>query len=200
LVWQNAQSMARRLLYVVRHGETDWNAAERWQGQTDIPLNANGRAQALAVARALRAEGLSGVVTSDLSRAHETARIVAAELGIPVAYVDAALRERSFGSFEGLTREECERLQPEAWRLWLAGRRLPVGAETREALSTRVVAAIGRAAERVAREDAPALVVTHGAALRAIVAAATGELPAPVKNGGLWRVVWDERLVEAEGV
>jgi broad specificity phosphatase PhoE len=192
--------MPRRMLYVVRHGETDWNAAQRWQGHTDIPLNANGRAQALAVGHALRTAGLSGAVASDLSRAHETAQIIALELGIAVAYVDAALRERSFGCFEGLTREECERIHPDAWRAWLAERRPPVGAETRDALTARVVAALGRTAERVAREDAPALVVTHGGALRAIVAAATGELPAPVKNGAVWRVTWDDGPVGAEEV
>jgi broad specificity phosphatase PhoE len=192
--------MARRLLYVVRHGETDWNAAERWQGQTDVPLNENGRLQARAVARALRTAGLSGAVASDLSRAHETARIVAAELGIAVAYVDAELRERSFGCFEGLTREECERLQPEAWRMWLADRHLPVGAETHEALTARVLAAMGRAADGVARENAPALVVTHGGALRAIVQAATGKRPAPVKNGAVWRIAWEERPLWAEAL
>jgi broad specificity phosphatase PhoE len=192
--------MARRWLYLVRHGETDWNAAERWQGHTDIPLNAKGRVQARAVAEVLRGAGLSGVVASDLSRAHETGRIIAAELGLAVAYLDARLRERTFGCFEGLTRGECERLQPEAWRLWLSERRPPAGAETRGALTARVVAAMGRAAESVARDDAPALVVTHGGALRAIVEAATGELPAPVKNGAVWRVGWQEGLVGAEEV
>src|SRR5260370_5970180 len=98
--------MARRLLYVVRHGETDWNAAHRWQGQTDVPLNANGRSQARAVAAALRAP-LSGVVASDLSRAAETARIVAPELGIAGSYFDSALRPRSFGCLARLTRDSC---------------------------------------------------------------------------------------------
>src|SRR5271167_1540411 len=84
--------VARRLIYLVRHGETDWNAAERWQGHTDIPLNATGRAQADAVAEALSGAGLAGVVASDLSRAQETANIIAARLGIGVAYVDADLR------------------------------------------------------------------------------------------------------------
>jgi len=190
----------RRLLYLVRHGETDWNAAERWQGHTDVPLNATGRAQAHAVAETLRALRLSGVVASDLSRAQETARIVAIELGIGVVYFDPALRERSFGCFEGLTREECERLHPEAWRAWLSERRPPAGAEAHESLAARVVAAVARAAEEVARDDAPALIVTHGGSLRAVVAAATGKLPGPVKNAGVWRVVWEGGLVDAEPV
>ncbi|HZU83147.1 MAG TPA: histidine phosphatase family protein, partial [Polyangiaceae bacterium] len=133
---------SRRVVYAVRHGETDWNAAQRWQGHTDVPLNDRGRAQARAVARSLRATGLAGVVASDLSRATETARIIAAELGIAVQYLDAAWRERSFGCFEGLTRAECEQLHPEAWRVWLAERRPPAGAEPHEALTARVVGAL----------------------------------------------------------
>jgi len=187
-----------RFLYLVRHGETDWNAAERWQGHTDIPLNATGRAQARALAQTLRSLGFAGVVASDLSRAQETAHIVAAELGLRVAYVDAALRERSFGCFEGLTREECDRLHPVAWRAWLADRRAPEGGEPHESLTARVVAGVARAAQVVARDDAPALVVTHGGSLRAVVAAATGKLPGPVKNTEVWRVTWEEGLVGAE--
>jgi broad specificity phosphatase PhoE len=192
--------MVHRLLYVVRHGETDWNATHRWQGQTDVPLNENGRSQARAVAKALREQPLSGVVASDLARAVETARIIAAELGVVVQYLDSALRERSFGCFEGLTRDECERLHPEAWRLWLAERRPPLGGEPNEPFAARVVAAMQRVAEQVARAGAPALVVTHGGAMRAAVAAATGTMPAPVKNGALWRIAWEGRLVSAEEV
>ncbi|MBV9947858.1 MAG: histidine phosphatase family protein, partial [Myxococcales bacterium] len=60
---------AARLLYLVRHGETDWNAALRWQGHTDVPLNANGRAQARLLAAWAREVGLAGIVASDLCRA-----------------------------------------------------------------------------------------------------------------------------------
>ncbi|HEY3820836.1 MAG TPA: histidine phosphatase family protein [Polyangiaceae bacterium] len=188
----------RRLVFVARHGETDWNAAGRWQGHTDVPLNENGRAQARALATRLRASRLAGVVASDLSRAHETARIVAVELGLAVAYVERALRERSFGVFEGLTRAECETRHAEAWRSWLAHRKEPEGAEGLEALTGRVVAAVGRAAETVAREGAPALVVTHGGSLRSVVASVTGELPPLVENGAVWVLVWEGRLVGAE--
>jgi broad specificity phosphatase PhoE len=190
--------MIRRVLYVARHGETDWNAANRWQGQTDVPLNAQGRAQARALADALRSVRLSGIVASDLSRAQETADIVAAELAVPLVYVDIALRERSLGCFEGLTGDECKKLHPEAWRVWKAERRPPEGAETPDELQARVMEAIARVAQRVATDEAPALVVTHGGALRAIVAVATGEQPAPVKNGAIWRVGWAGRPVCAE--
>jgi probable phosphoglycerate mutase len=188
-----------RLLYVARHGETDWNAQMRWQGHTDVPLNDTGRAQARALAQALRSSSpLAGVVASDLARAHETARIVAAELGLAVAYVDPGLRERAFGVFEGLTREECETLHAEAWGAWLESKRPPRGGEEHEALTVRVVAAVCRVAEQVATEEAPALVVTHGAALRALVTATTGEVPPPVKNGAVWRFVWQGRIAAAE--
>jgi broad specificity phosphatase PhoE len=192
--------MGRRLLYLARHGETDWNAAGRWQGHTDIPLNGKGRAQAEAVADALQGVGLSGIVSSDLSRAYETAQIVGERLGLPVAYVDTDLRERAFGPFEGLTREECVRLHPEAWRAWIEEHRPPEGAEGRPALATRVAAAIARAAQQVAFRDSPALVVTHGGALRAAIALATGSLPAPIANGAIWRVEWDEQIVAAEAL
>lgn len=196
-VYSGSDRVPRRLIYLVRHGETDWNAAERWQGHTDIPLNATGRAQAHAVAEALSGVGLSGIVASDLSRAQETASIVAARLGIGVAYLDAALRERTFGCFEGLTRKECEQLHPEAWRAWLAERRAPPGGEAPETLTARVVTGIARAAEHVARSDAPALVVTHGGSMRAVLTVATGEVPGPIKNGAVWRVEWDQGLVGA---
>jgi len=187
-----------RLLYVARHGETDWNVQMRWQGHTDVPLNETGRAQARALAHSLRRSNLAGVVASDLSRAHETARIVAVELGLAVAYVDPGLRERAFGVFEGLTREECETLHAEAWAAWLESKRPPQGGEAHEVLTARVVSAVCRVAERVATEEAPALVVTHGAALRALVTQATGEVPPPVKNGAVWRIVWEGRIAAAE--
>jgi len=187
----------RRLVFVARHGETDWNAAGRWQGHTDVPLNENGRAQAKALAGRLREARLAGVVASDLSRAHETARIVAADLGVTLAYVERDLRERSFGVFEGLTRAECETQHAEAWAAWLAHRKPPEGAEGIDVLTGRIVAAVGRAAEGVAREGEPVLVVTHGGALRSVVASVTGELPPLVENGAVWVLVWEGRLVGA---
>jgi len=189
-----------RLLYLARHGETDWNAAGRWQGHTDVPLNESGRAQARALAGALGPLGIGGAVASDLARAHETARIVATGLGVSVAYTDRDLRERSFGVFEGLTREECAEQHAEAWRAWTEHRITPGGAETQETIAARMVAAVTRVATEVARDDAPALVVTHGGALRALVSAVTGQMPPFVKNGEVWEVTWDRRLVAARPV
>jgi broad specificity phosphatase PhoE len=140
---------AERHLLLVRHGETDWNAAGRWQGQTDVPLNTTGRSQALALAARLRAESVRAVAASDLSRARGTAEIVGESLGLEVAFVDAALRERAYGDWEGLTRSECEARFPEEWARHVADPRTPPpGGESTDALLARVVPAIHQAAAR----------------------------------------------------
>jgi probable phosphoglycerate mutase len=108
--------MTSRALYLVRHGETDWNAERRLQGQLDIPLNDRGRVQSARCGKILRAlMAASGrtteefvFISSPLSRARETMEIVRAGLGLtPQPYViDARLAEMSFGRWEGLTYEE----------------------------------------------------------------------------------------------
>ncbi len=190
--------MAPRVLYLARHGETDWNATMRWQGHTDVPLNETGRAQARALAERLHGAGIGVAVASDLSRAHETARIVAAELGIAVAHLDPGLRERQYGVFEGLTRAECEAQHAEAWAAWLATRAAPPGAEPTDAFRERLAAALARAALEVPPLEAPALVVTHGGAMRVLLATVIGDLAPPIGNGAAWRIAWDGRIVTAE--
>ncbi len=156
-------------LFVARHGETDWNAAGRWQGHTDVPLNANGRAQAAALAERLRREGIAAVATSDLSRARTTAEIVAGALGVPVALVDGELREQRYGRFEGLTPLDCEERFPEDWARYVADPHAgPPGGESRGALVERIVRAVSAAAARL---PSPPLLVTHGGAMRALLAA-----------------------------
>jgi 2,3-bisphosphoglycerate-dependent phosphoglycerate mutase len=156
------------ILYVARHGETDWNAEKRWQGQTDTALNAAGRAQAEALADRLAGRSVARIHASDLSRARETAEIVAARLGVAEVVSDPDLRERGFGVFEGLTFEECMETCPEAFTRYRADRTLPEGAEPDTSLVPRVTRAIARALEG----QGTALVVSHGAALRAFLAAA----------------------------
>jgi broad specificity phosphatase PhoE len=107
-----------RRLYIFRHGETDWNRAGRIQGHTDIGLNLRGRAQAHDLAERLRRYTIDAVLTSDLSRARQTAQIVASRLGIPV-FLDRRLREASLGQAEGLTVEQImQRFGEEAWGKW----------------------------------------------------------------------------------
>jgi len=85
------------MLYIMRHGETDWNLADKLQGQEDIPLNVNGRRQAaIAVARVIPL-GIIRIISSDLSRAKETAEIIAKQLNLTVEY-DSRLREWNFGT------------------------------------------------------------------------------------------------------
>ena len=182
-----------RHLLLARHGETDWNVAGRWQGHTDVPLNATGRAQALALAERLRNEGIAAVATSDLARARHTAEIVAGALGVPVALVDPALREQRYGRFEGLTPVECEARYPEDWARYVADRHAgPPGGESRAALLERFVRAVEGAAARL---PGPALLVTHAGALRALLAvfpvgpgAPASAAPGRIPNGGVVRV------------
>jgi len=101
--------MPTRVL-LVRHGQSEWNAVGRWQGQADPPLSDVGRQQARSAARALGA--LDAVFASDLQRAAETAVIIAHELGIGPVVLDPDLRERDAGEWSGLTRAEIERDWP----------------------------------------------------------------------------------------
>jgi probable phosphoglycerate mutase len=188
-----------RIIYLSRHGETDWNAEGRWQGHTDKPLNDNGRGQARVLAETLRRTGLAGVVSSDLLRARETAEIVATTLGLTIDYLDPDLRERTIGVFEGLTREECERLHPGPWAAWLERREPPPGAEGHASLGARVTAAIARAAERIERSELPLLLVTHGGAMRAALAHAGHDVP-PIRNAAIWKIAWEGRVVAAEAL
>jgi probable phosphoglycerate mutase len=187
-------------LFCARHGETDWNAMGRFQGHTDIPLNEAGRAQARVLAEQLRGERIGAVVSSDLLRARETGEIVATMLGVPFRYVDADLRERNMGAFEGLTRTECAARFPDAWKAWLADpRNPPYGGETHVELSRRVSAAALRAVERFATVETPVLAISHGGAMRALAIALGGRTPAPIPNAKALRFELDGgRLVYVE--
>ncbi len=92
-------------LYLIRHGETDWNAEKRLQGSIDTELNAVGRAQAEAFIPSLESVGITLIYSSNLKRALQTAEILAHALAVPLS-VDERLRECSFGTIEGLTLDE----------------------------------------------------------------------------------------------
>ena len=125
-------------------------------------------------------------------------RIVAAELGLTVAYTDAGLRERQYGIFEGLTRTECETQHADAWRAWVAGRTVPPGGESNETFTARLMAALGRVVERVPPFDLPALVVAHGGAMRAMIATLSIDVVPPLANGALWVIAWERGIVSAD--
>jgi probable phosphoglycerate mutase len=184
---KNSEEEMRRVIYLARHGETDWNLAGRWQGWTDVPLNPTGEAQALALAEKLRGRDIARIVASHLARARRTAEIVAGALSVPDIGIDADLKERGFGLFEGLTREECETKYPDAWSSYRASACLPPGSEPQDVVTGRMRRAVRRATEGEARGDGAILVVTHGSALRAFILAATGLMPGPLSNCILFR-------------
>lgn len=183
-----------RLIFLARHGETSWNREGRWQGHTDIELNDAGRAQARALGELLRGHQIGRVHTSDLSRARQTAEAAAAVLGVEDIIVDPALRERSFGIFEGLTRDECAVKHPDLWKNYRADpRAVPPGAETQDQLATRMHEAVFRAvAARHATDEAPVLIVSHGGSIRALLARVTGTMPPPLENVAVFRAVADD--------
>jgi broad specificity phosphatase PhoE len=145
-------------ILLVRHGETDWNAERRWQGHSDRTLNELGRRQAEELAAQLGGARIDAVYSSDLVRAHETARILAQRRGLDVTAVPG-LRERRFGSFEGLRDEEVAHRFP--------GLHTAPDAETREEMADRVWTALERIAR--AHPDGTILVVAHGGPIRAIL-------------------------------
>jgi broad specificity phosphatase PhoE len=157
-------------LLLVRHGETDWNADGRLQGQTDRPLSDFGRRQARQLADDLANEELAAVYSSDLSRARETAEIVAERLGLPVV-LDPDLREKDWGTWEGLTAVERDRVEF-------------VG-ESTEAHQERILRALRRIAGRHPG-DRSVLVVTHGGSMRRVQTAALGWALPVVENCGRW--------------
>jgi broad specificity phosphatase PhoE len=170
----------RRRLFLARHGETEWNAIGRLQGHTDIPLNATGKDQARELAAALAGAGIAHVITSDLVRARETGSIVAEVLGLAAPRIVPELRERRFGVFEGLTRDECLAQYPAAWQAWQAQTDVPPGAEPLAEATARVHASL----LTLASEDGgPALVVSHGGVMRLWLLEVLGAAPPPLHNG-----------------
>jgi broad specificity phosphatase PhoE len=165
----------RRVL-LWRHGRTRWNVEHRFQGQADPPLDEVGAQQAMASARLLAAYSPDAIVSSDLSRAVQTARPLAELLDLPVA-LDTRLRERSLGAWEGLTRDEVVRRHPEQYEQWVAGRDAHQPGESRAEVGERVLAALAEA-----RGDTVVL-VTHSATAMAL----TGRLLGLPVAG--WRAV-----------
>src|ERR1043166_729544 len=161
--------MAEVLL--ARHGETDWNRENRFQGHADPPLNELGREQAAELATLLAGEELAAVYSSPLQRAFETARVVAEPHGLAAAPVEG-LKEVDVGSWQALTRGEIEQRFPEQFRRWLDHERGWDDGESYEEMVARVVAALEELAARHEGERIAA--VTHGGPIRAALARAAG--------------------------
>jgi len=192
----------QRILFLFRHGETDWNREGRLQGHTDTPLNATGLAQAEALAETLRRHRLDAVVSSDLMRAWATAQIVAEALGLPLL-ADPGLRETNVGAAEGLLWTDAKaRFGESLTQRWYSADDVAFpGGETGIATTTRGLAALRRlAAEHPYRRIG---VSTHGAMLRQLMkhASPPGSPPAPTRNTALFILRYDpvdERLVLVE--
>jgi len=158
-------------LLLVRHGETDWNRDGRWQGGSDTRLNDLGREQARALADELDGN-IDVVYSSDLARARETADIVAAKLGLEVR-VDPRLRERSFGSWEGLTTLEIEERFTDSHMRWQAGE--DAGADDAEPFEDCFARVTGFLADVLRLHPGQeVLVISHGGSIRVIHAVAAG--------------------------
>ncbi|NQW89282.1 histidine phosphatase family protein [Curtobacterium sp. VKM Ac-2861] len=179
------------LLYLVRHGETDWNAQRRIQGSTDIPLNDTGRRQATEAAELLTRRQFDAVVASPLSRAAETGTIIADRLGLAAPVTYAGLAERSYGEAEGLTDTEVTAMYPHD--------DIP-GRESRSALLARITETLGEIAVRF--DGGVVVVATHGAVIRSVVneaAPGTADRHAtPIRNGSIHSFRWDPERFHAE--
>jgi broad specificity phosphatase PhoE len=169
-------------LILVRHGETDWNRDRRIQGHTDVPLNEAGREQSRRLAETLDGRFVA-IYSSDLSRAVETASILAAPLGLAVQ-VKSDLRERHFGTWEGLTDAVVLERFPEArGGSWGDG-------ETTDEMAARVVSALREIAAVHAGETV--LVVTHGGPMRAALRASGLAPDGPIGNCSLTTITAED--------
>ena len=160
-------------LLVVRHGQSEWNAIGRWQGQADPGLSELGRRQAAVAAGSIGA--VDGIISSDLRRAAETAAIISQQLGVGPVMVDERLRERNIGEWSGLTDADIRK----RWPGWLEDGRRPDGFEPIEAMVERVLEAFD--AIHHASPGGSMLVISHGGVIRSLVRS-HGLEDAPVAN------------------
>jgi len=162
-----------RVVWLIRHAESEWNALGRWQGQRDPVLSERGREQAQRLVATLADARLEAIVASDLARARETAAIVGGALGVPL-HLDARLRERDLGHWSGLTSVEIVARWPhDLARLRARDLELqPGGGESLRALHARVAAFVTLLSAWPG--DGPLAVVTHAGILRVL-----GITPAP---------------------
>ena len=190
LVGITVLAVARLLL--IRHGQSEWNAARRWQGQADPPLSDLGCQQAAAAASQL--EPVDFVATSTLRRSRASAEIIAEAMGCDPPILVPELIERDVREFSGLTREQIEERFPG----FLEDGRRPPGWEHDDALLTRVLAGLNRLAGLVG--DRTTVVVTHGGVIYSLEAH-LGCPPGRVANmSGRWVAVANGQLVAGERI
>jgi 2,3-bisphosphoglycerate-dependent phosphoglycerate mutase len=196
------EGLDRRLLFLFRHGETDWNREGRLQGHTNVPLNGTGIEQARLLGEKLRPHRLETVVSSDLARALRTAEIIANALGIPVM-TDHGLRETNVGAAEGMLWAEAKfRFGEALTERWYSeeGAAFP-GGETGLATRLRGLAALRRFA--LTHPYRRIGVSTHGAMVRQLMkhALPPNSPPATARNTVLYVLEYEPttgRLALAE--
>jgi len=149
---------------LVRHGETEWNAERRIQGQIDIGLNETGVRQAMAAGRWLKSAGIAALYSSDLKRAWTTAQAISAELGL-VPMPVPEMRERRYGVFEGLTYDEAKAHHPAGYAAF-EGRNADYAFENGESLIAMFARVTGKLKELAARHPGQTIaIVLHGGVL-----------------------------------
>ncbi len=161
-------------IFLVRHGETQWNVEGRLQGQVQhVRLNKKGVRQSKLLAKRLAKEKIDMIYSSPLERALQTAEMIAEPHGLAII-THAGLSERSHGIMDGLTREEIRKNHPEVWKVYEATRELPGvdGAETKEQLARRAFHAFMEIARQGPGKNI--VVVSHGAVNKAIISRLTG--------------------------
>jgi len=186
-----------RVLFV-RHGQSEWNALGRWQGQADPPLSDLGRAQARAAANSLGA--LDAIFAADLQRATETAAIISSAIGVGPVLIEPDLRERDAGEWSGLSRDEIRERYPgylrddqrHAFAPEAGEPKRPPGWEPDDALLERVLRGVRRIHELV--PDGDVLAVTHGGVVYALEGH-LGEAFVRLANGaGRWIEIDDDKM------
>ncbi len=156
-------------LFLTRHGQTDWNIAGRYQGQSDVPLNQTGILQAAALAKRLSTEKIDAIYSSDLSRAKDTAQAIANFHQLHIN-TDSRWRELNFGDWEGMNYKEMSAHSPELFENWMkdsVNTSTPNG-ESLKQLARRVKTAFDEIKNK--HKDQTVLVVSHSGALQALLA------------------------------
>ena len=153
--------------YLIRHGQTDWNVAGRWQGKADQPLNATGHAQAAAIAKRLATHPIRAIYSSDSIRAAATAQAIAHPHQLPIQY-ETNLQERDVGIFEGMTRQNILEQYPKSYEELRRGMFNPIGGETLAQVQARAVPIFERIVGDHPNESV--VITSHGGTIVAILA------------------------------
>ena len=179
-------------LVLIRHGQTDWNVEERWQGQADPPLNDRGREQARRVAEYQSQFGFTALYSSDLRRAMETAQVLGAEVGVEVV-PEPRLREINLGRWQGMLSADIEAQYPDEFRRWHTSPLTahPPDGEDIAALAVRVLEAINEMIAHYPKRRVG--VVTHELPIAIVLCRSAGlgleHLRDMVPENGAWSEV-----------